>query len=41
MSEEENSLLYERRGSTVVLTMNRPHRRNALSLDMIVRLADA
>jgi enoyl-CoA hydratase len=39
MSEE--SLLVERRGSTVVLTMNRPDRRNALSLDMIVRMADA
>lgn len=37
----EESLLYERRGPTVVLTMNRPARRNALSLDMIVRLADA
>lgn len=35
------SLLYERRGPTVVLTMNRPARRNALSLDMLVRLADA
>ena len=41
MSEEEASLLYERRGPTVVLTMNRPARRNALSLDMIVRMADA
>jgi len=39
MSDE--SLLVERRGSTVVLTMNRPDRRNALSLDMIVRMADA
>jgi enoyl-CoA hydratase len=35
------SLLFERRGPTVVLTMNRPERRNALSLDMIVRMADA
>jgi len=35
------SLLYERHGHAVVLTMNRPRRRNALSLDMIVRLADA
>src|SRR5690349_5047369 len=35
------SLLSERCGSTVVLTMNRPARRNALSLDMLVRLADA
>src|ERR1700722_14038239 len=39
MSDE--SLLYERRDHTVVLTMNRPARRNALSLDMIVRMADA
>jgi enoyl-CoA hydratase len=40
MSAEE-SLLFDRHGPTVVLTMNRPERRNALSLDMIVRLADA
>lgn len=38
---EEQSLLNERHGSTVVLTMNRPARRNALSLDMLVRFADA
>lgn len=37
----EDSLLFRREGSTVVLTMNRPVRRNALSLDMLVRLADA
>jgi enoyl-CoA hydratase len=41
MSEEMTSLIYDRHGPTVVLTMNRPRRRNALSLDMIVRLADA
>lgn len=41
MSERAPSLSYERDGSTVVLTMNRPERRNALSLDMIVRFADA
>jgi enoyl-CoA hydratase len=41
MTAETESLLFERRGPTVVLTMNRPERRNALSLDMIVRLADA
>jgi enoyl-CoA hydratase len=35
------SLIFDRQGHTVVLTMNRPERRNALSLDMIVRLADA
>jgi enoyl-CoA hydratase len=38
---EAPSLLTERHGPTVVLTMNRPSRRNALSLDMLVRLADA
>ena len=37
----EDSLVWERRGPTVILTMNRPERRNALSLDMIVRMADA
>jgi len=37
----EPSLLFERQGPTVVLTMNRPERRNALSLDMVVRFADA
>ena len=37
----EDSLIVDRHGPTVVLTMNRPQRRNALSLDMIVRLADA
>jgi enoyl-CoA hydratase len=36
-----DSLLVERRDHTLVLTMNRPARRNALSLDMIVRFADA
>jgi enoyl-CoA hydratase len=41
MSAEEQSLLFEREGPTVVLTMNRPARRNALSIDMIVRMADA
>ncbi len=41
MNDDGPSLIYERRGHTVVLTMNRPARRNALSLDMLVRLADA
>jgi enoyl-CoA hydratase len=41
MTDPSPSLLYERHGHVVVLTMNRPERRNALSLDMIVRLADA
>lgn len=37
---DDTSLLVEQHGATVVLTMNRPRRRNALSLDMLVRLAD-
>jgi enoyl-CoA hydratase len=41
MSDNEASLIYDQQGDTVVLTMNRPARRNALSLDMLVRLADA
>jgi enoyl-CoA hydratase len=41
VSDNEVSLIYDRQGDTVVLTMNRPERRNALSLDMLVRLADA
>jgi enoyl-CoA hydratase len=41
MSDQQPSLICERQGHTVVLTMNRPERRNALSLDMIVRMADA
>lgn len=41
MTDGPPSLLYDRHGHTVVLKMNRPERRNALSLDMIVRLADA
>jgi len=41
MSDDAPSLIYDRQGHTVSLTMNRPARRNALSLDMIVRLADA
>jgi enoyl-CoA hydratase len=41
MSTDEPSLRIEREGPTVIVTMNRPHRRNALSMDMIVRLADA
>lgn len=38
---DEPSLIVEREGLTVVVTMNRPARRNALSIDMIVRMADA
>lgn len=41
MTTDDTSLRYQRQGPTVVLTMNRPERRNALSIDMIVRLADA
>ena len=41
MTTPPASLLFEREGPTVVLTMNRPERRNALSLDMLVRFADA
>ena len=37
----DESLLVDRQGPTMVVTMNRPERRNALSLDMIVRMADA
>ena len=35
------SLLVEREGPVLILTMNRPHRRNALVPDMLVRFADA
>ncbi len=41
MTDASPSLLVDREGPTLVLTMNRPHRRNALSIDMIVRMADA
>jgi enoyl-CoA hydratase len=34
-------LLFERRGATAVVTMNRPDARNALSLPMLVGMADA
>ena len=35
------SLLVERDGAVLILTMNRPERRNALTPDMLVRFADA
>ena len=38
---EEPTLLVERDGPVLLLTMNRPARRNALVPDMLVRLADA
>ena len=37
----EPSLLVEREGPVLVLTMNRPERRNVLTPDMLVRFADA
>jgi enoyl-CoA hydratase len=37
----EPPLLVERRGPVTVLTMNRPERRNALTVEMIALLADA
>jgi enoyl-CoA hydratase len=41
MDQTDPSLLVEQDGPTVVLTMNRPERKNALSIDMIVAMADA
>jgi enoyl-CoA hydratase len=41
MTDRTESLIYDKQGSTVVLTMNRPEQMNALSLDMMVRFADA
>ena len=38
---EGPTLLVERDGPVLVLTMNRPERRNALVADMLVRMADA
>lgn len=37
----EPHLLFERRGSTAVVTLNRPAKRNAISSEMLVRLHDA
>ena len=39
--DEDPTLIVERDGPVVVLTMNRPARKNALNIDMLVRLADA
>ncbi len=33
--------LYEKRGHTAICTFNRPERRNSLSMEMLVRMADA
>jgi enoyl-CoA hydratase len=41
MMHSEATLVVERDGPVVVLTMNRPERKNALTIDMIVRMADA
>lgn len=41
VSDQPPSLIFDRQGHTVVLTMSRSRRRNALTLDLIVRLADA
>jgi enoyl-CoA hydratase len=38
---DEPTLLVDRDGPVLTLTMNRPHRRNALVPDMLVRFADA
>jgi methylglutaconyl-CoA hydratase len=36
----EPAILRDDRGSVVILTLNRPHRRNALSRDLVVELSD-
>lgn len=38
---DEPHLLYDTRGGVAVLTMNRPDKRNALSPQMLVRMAEA
>ncbi|MEZ5141008.1 MAG: enoyl-CoA hydratase-related protein [Acidimicrobiales bacterium] len=40
-ADRTESLRYDRQGTVAVLTMNRPEKMNALSLDMMVRFADA
>lgn len=40
-TEGSETLTVTRDGAAVILTMNRPERRNSLTLDMIVRFADA
>ena len=39
--ESTEHLVYERRGMTAIVTMNRPEAKNALSLPMLVGMADA
>lgn len=41
MSEDAPHLLVERDGPVVTVTMNRPERRNAFSIEMLVRMVDA
>ncbi|MEE9609197.1 MAG: crotonase/enoyl-CoA hydratase family protein, partial [Myxococcota bacterium] len=41
MSEAAPHLLVEREGPVVIVTLNRPERRNALSAEMLVRMYDA
>ncbi len=41
MSDANPELIVERDGSILVLTMNRPHRRNAFGPEMLVRMSDA
>ena len=41
MSREEQPLLVEERGRVLILTLNRPHARNAMSLQLSEELAEA
>ena len=41
MSESPPHLLFERRGHVAVVTLNRPEVKNALSMEMMARMADA
>ncbi len=37
----ESHFLYEKRGHLAICTFNRPAKKNALSVEMLVRMADA
>ena len=37
----EPHFLYEKQGHTAICTFNRPQKRNSLSMEMLVRMADA
>ena len=37
----ESHFLYEKRGYLAICTFNRPAKKNALSIEMLVRMADA